>query len=655
MNAEAYDQANGTGSSLASSKSPVEIKVGPYQDITLTLTSTISKFTIEYNKPVMFGEVAEFTAVARDINDNIILLPSSDSTTWAVQGDVLRKGAYRAGVEKYYLRVIPIKKGNATVTCTLREGVNGDGSPATRLASFPVTVLEWQTPLEGPNGPRRIGYDPLLALGDGWNSKGTSEDQMIKPSPLIKPTSGFPQYKRQDGTGMTEWYANWNSQEAHTEEGKSISAEVTARYMSYSGHCQTSYENAISTSGKSMNIEFRVYKDFGEYWLDPQQIVLTSDAADMLATDPDGFASVYGDQVIIGEQRMHYVTVLFTFSKFSQETNTKFGVHVDGSGDWGTGSIKFSGDYKSFVKEQLKNGSATIRVTKSNLGVIPGLADATLTSDAQIDDIFTACSAATSIVDNAPVTTSDVVGYTAAPISYLCKSVPISVSSVGTGLSEYMQAYTAQRRALKHLDEMVQNVTDYYWLPTARYNECVAARATITTNINTVLVPRIRQLLEGGVVPALSDNERWPFLKWPNPRLTVHSAKYGGTYGGNGFNYQLAIELRDIKGSSDVHYWHQYFDMSPGVYPTDRGWVDQQIQSNGVIKYWCTITSFMSISDQWGALHYFLENGFIPFQMKNPTTGEAIIEKKIPVTLSNFSADGNPPDADTWWYVEVPY
>jgi len=175
---------------------------------------------------------------------------------------------------------------------------------------------------------------------------------------------------------------------------------------------------------------------------------LTPAAADALYNDPDGFERTYGDQVVIGHQKQHYVYVKVSFARASKTAAQDHGMSLDASGQWGTGSASISGDVSSFLNTCVQTSSANVEVV-STVGDVPGLANAALSNSGDVTNLLAALATASSIVGASAVDShggAKVVGFTVAPISYLVPAVPTVVTKVGSSLYDYMAAYVKQKR-----------------------------------------------------------------------------------------------------------------------------------------------------------------------------------------------------------------
>jgi len=589
-------------------------------------------------------------AVAKSSTGESVLIPESDAMTWQVQGDIAKETSQsRIGVDKYHCAVVGTAKGTGTITCTLKEGIGSNSTKTATLQDIPV--VKWIVPSDSGDGsgPRRVGYDPLLAIGAGWDSR-ISNGTCQKKSPLQGNPDELPISVRIPSGGVTTTKYGWDQEIVTTESGQYLSIELKARYAAYATRVETEWDKQVKETSNKLCIDYIVKKDFGEYWLNSERVRLDADAAALLASNYNDFKTLYGDQVIIGGQRQHYVIVRFTSSNYSRDENESFGITADASGSWGTGKASLKVDFNTFVTNQIKRFGGSLDII-STVGDVPGLVRATLSVNPNFNGIADGLAKANEMVSNSNVDSyggAQMTDFTAAPIGYLCGAVPIVITSVGGGLEEYMRAYTSQRRALANLESMVENPTKYAYLPTSRYNECINARPIIQANIDNILVPGLKTILGGGTAPPLEDKEKYPFGKHPYPRITPVFGEY--SMNGEAFTLYYMLELRDIKSFPDTQYWMTYFNVSPN---TSTGWLAEKVQSNGVVKYCFKTSANGLMSAQWGAIRYQLLSGVLGFSIKDPTTDQIIIEKRVP--MSAGAVNPSIPPNNTWWNSDVPY
>ncbi len=88
----------------------------------------------------------------------------------------------------------------------------------------------------------------------------------------------------------------------------------------------------------------------------------------------------------------------------------------------------------------------------------------------------------------------------------------------------------------------------------------MAARAVLLDNLNNVLEPGIRALLNGETVAVLTDDQKYPFRKWPDPSITqvmadaLHWAASGYAEGegydkpGNWAQSRVYLSINDCPG-----------------------------------------------------------------------------------------------------------
>jgi len=64
----------------------------------------------------------------------------------------------------------------------------------------------------------------------------------------------------------------WDTSSVRTEEGKSLSVEMHARYTAYQASLAGHYNSRITSDSNSFNVEYSIIKDFGEFWIDPASV-----------------------------------------------------------------------------------------------------------------------------------------------------------------------------------------------------------------------------------------------------------------------------------------------------------------------------------------------------------------------------------------------
>jgi probable HAF family extracellular repeat protein len=165
--ASAYASQDGTGVALAKGSTTVQITLGTYAQVSITMESTIAKVEITPSEATLsVGQTVQLTATAKDADGNIVLVPAGgfswQSSNPAV-AEVDSSGKVTAKAE-----------GSATITATEKESQKSGNATVNVTKGVYFWVIE---PHFGRNGTIALGVsdDGSVVVGQSVNVSNTTD------------------------------------------------------------------------------------------------------------------------------------------------------------------------------------------------------------------------------------------------------------------------------------------------------------------------------------------------------------------------------------------------------------------------------------------------------------------------------------------------